>query len=515
MFGGVRARRSGLASDLESFNLVRLLLDHIQHEGSPGNVQTALNTAPENLDGFYSLSLSHVQTSKTSKTGLRVLAWILVAKQQLRLAELQDAIAIDDAKPNLDYRDLSRFRIEPDTLLECCAGLVNSESSSKIFKFAHRTVEEYLHKRQKETKEPNGVFRFSPEIMAATLSLDAFTVWSSDQDESPDDEFEGAAVDGSVVEEPRSRRARIAQYSQWLEIFPYLAYAARNWLEFIQQAQDAAIDRMVIDLLLDNVKVRSCIEIMELVGVLPTGLTMEAPSALRTATFLGLEKIVELLLSGVTLGLHSTPHHKAWEEDTQRQLTRLICALSQYNHLTHYNRHYRMVKLFREKLFANPLFIDSNGNNHLHYVALLGHRTNFSKRKELFDLLISKGVELDLQNSDGLTPFFSAVFSQEPQMVSHILLAGADTTAQSKSGDNLLEFARVQVQKAAKRLEDYKERQRKDLWYDITRYERDTIEWRNMDTTTIQKMVEHYPKGTMPKEELLRFVSDNTRYWRN
>jgi len=133
----------------------------------------------------------------------------------------------------------------------------------------------------------------------------------------------------------------------------------------------------------------------------------------------------------------------------------------------------------------------------------------------MFDLLIKNGAELDLQNGDGFTPLFSAILSQEPLMVSHLLLAGADLTIHNESGDSLLEFAEDQVQNAIKRFEDYTERQRKDLWYDITRYERDTIEWRKMDSLTILTMVEEYSKGTMSEEQLLTYGSRKTRYWRN
>jgi hypothetical protein len=130
---------------INRFNLARLLMDILKPRKSPGDVMDALEDLPVDQDSFYGRSLERIREQGDSKTGFKVIAWILFAKRQLKMEELLEAVASSLAEsPKTNYRD---YLMEPQALLESCAGLVVYEQESEIVRFAHLTVGEYLMKR--------------------------------------------------------------------------------------------------------------------------------------------------------------------------------------------------------------------------------------------------------------------------------------------------------------------------------------------------------------------------------
>ena len=70
----------------------------------------------------------------------------------------------------------------------------------------------------------------------------------------------------------------------------------------------------------------------------------------------------------------------------------------------------------------------------------------------MVELLIQRGAEVNLQDSDGNTALMHAAYWNRPAVVRRLLRAGADTAARSASGKTALHWARSRATPRKRRL---------------------------------------------------------------
>jgi len=105
---------------------------------------------------------------------LRILSWILHAARPLKMEELQEALAVDENVTEL----LERHKTAPETIVKSCEDLVDYDKYTRVVKFTHDTVREFLEEHCKDQL-------FPPRDLAKTclyyIGLDEFNKPCPDQ----------------------------------------------------------------------------------------------------------------------------------------------------------------------------------------------------------------------------------------------------------------------------------------------------------------------------------------------
>lgn len=136
------------------FLLVRLCVDHLCEQTTPNEILAALrefkNYSNSKRDGrellskLYGKAMAHIhgEGGNRKNLALRVLSWVLKAKETLTIDELQVAVSVQRERYELDKhgRDLPNREM----LLDVCSSLVMIDENTKTVRFAHYTVQEFL-----------------------------------------------------------------------------------------------------------------------------------------------------------------------------------------------------------------------------------------------------------------------------------------------------------------------------------------------------------------------------------
>lgn len=101
----------------------------------------ASRTLPSEAASIYAQTLEQIdaQSKSQSKLARKILCWLVLAKETLKLVELLDAIAIELRATSLDPLN----QRSPAVLVKVCRGLVVVDNESTI-RLAHLTVQEFL-----------------------------------------------------------------------------------------------------------------------------------------------------------------------------------------------------------------------------------------------------------------------------------------------------------------------------------------------------------------------------------
>jgi len=81
---------------------------------------------------------------------LRILSWILYAARPLKMEELQEALAVGENVKVL----LERHKSTLEDIVKSCEPLVDYDKSTRVVKFTHDTVREFLEKNCKDQLYP-------------------------------------------------------------------------------------------------------------------------------------------------------------------------------------------------------------------------------------------------------------------------------------------------------------------------------------------------------------------------
>lgn len=134
--------------------LVRLCVDHLCEQTTPNEILAALRefknysnskrNGLELLSKLYGKAMTRIHGEGGSRRNLalRVLSWGLKAREIFSIDDLQVAVSVQHERYELDKhgRDLP----SREMLLDVCSSLVMIDEKSKIVRFAHYTVREFL-----------------------------------------------------------------------------------------------------------------------------------------------------------------------------------------------------------------------------------------------------------------------------------------------------------------------------------------------------------------------------------
>ena len=96
----------------------------------------------------------------------------------------------------------------------------------------------------------------------------------------------------------------------------------------------------------------------------------------------------------------------------------------------------------------------TSGSTALHLLTAVGRPYDNGKLLPIADLLISRGANVSLQNSDGMTPLMWAVLAGNIEMMKRLLDAGADITIKHRNGQTALDMAREDFPEGVRLLEE-------------------------------------------------------------
>lgn len=239
----------------------------------PNEVKAALKSLPKGNEAYYqaykeAMGRIEGQNSGFQKLAKQVLAWITCAKRPLTMLELQQALAVEEDKSELDKGNLPDI----EDMVSVCAGLVTVDEESGIIRLVHYTTQEYFERMQKD---------WFPNVEAdITIICITYIFYYS----------------SSPMKTCTKRD---------LENFPLLYYACRFWFEHFKLARrhHEKLDPIAIKLLHSGTTWDDCLVVYD-----PYCSFYQSPfnrsrtkisklsSALCWASTLGLDSVVEHLL---------------------------------------------------------------------------------------------------------------------------------------------------------------------------------------------------------------------------
>ncbi|KAH8703741.1 ankyrin repeat-containing domain protein [Talaromyces proteolyticus] len=416
----------------EMFLLVKLYIDSFVDKTTIRAVKIALkdlevkDNTPNDvgrtkaLDRAYMHAMKRIDTQAEERCKLakQILSWITFAKKPLSRLELQQALAVEVGKPELDNENIPDIEV----MVSVCAGLITVDERSEHIRLVHYTAHEYF-KRTWDTWLPN-IESDITTVLVTYLSFENFEV--------------GPCQTSEDLE------AR-------LQSNPLYNYAARYW-GYHARAASMELDHAILFFLENNAKVAAAIQAMKATAwTLFTSDELDRIDglAVHIAAHFGLTNTIDALL------------RKGFSADTPgrdiygRRHTPLEIAAS--------SGHKTMVKLLLSQEGTNPNREDQFGRTPLSHAAEKGYedivklllsqesdntdprsdspcgrgRTPLSYaaekgREAVIELLLSqKGINPDSKDKDGRTPLFYAA-GRGSEAVVKLLLATKGVNPDSK-----------------------------------------------------------------------------------
>ncbi|KAM3152736.1 hypothetical protein ABEW05_006874 [Botrytis cinerea] len=264
------------------FLLARLDFDSLKVKKSPKAMRNALNMLPTGSNAYkdaYKDAMERIEGQLDDERDLakQVLSWITFAKRPLTTAELQEAIAVEINETELDRENFT----EISTMISVCAGLVTVDDEGKIIRLVHYTTQEYFE-RTRDEWFPNAE-TFITTICVTYLSFETFNTGFCEDSE---------------------KRVRSNQFSM---------YAASFWGFHASKASisEKTLERGLLRFLENQSKVDASWQLMNdsppesyysqdsifQLSVLFNGLSRNGSTGMHLAAFLGLETVIQLLIS--------------------------------------------------------------------------------------------------------------------------------------------------------------------------------------------------------------------------
>ncbi|KAF8421801.1 hypothetical protein EV426DRAFT_671737, partial [Tirmania nivea] len=136
-----------VARSQEMFLLPALHIAMVLEQTTISKRRKALGTLPTKLHHTFGGVIKRIQQSGGfAELGMKVLMWLHLAYQPLKLKELQHALAVERDDSYFDMDNIpSRKQI-----LDCCLGLVLIDEETMTVRFVHYSLEEYFQKHSSE-----------------------------------------------------------------------------------------------------------------------------------------------------------------------------------------------------------------------------------------------------------------------------------------------------------------------------------------------------------------------------
>ncbi|RDA89289.1 hypothetical protein CP532_0587 [Ophiocordyceps camponoti-leonardi (nom. inval.)] len=123
------------------FIWVTYLIDDLCSYNCDADIRKALGNLPKDLEETFDRALSRIVSRRHDKIAQRVLPWVAVAKRNLTLEELRQAISTEVVQPH-SRPDTTVQGIED--VVAWCENLLHVDEEDKTVQLAHRTVYDFL-----------------------------------------------------------------------------------------------------------------------------------------------------------------------------------------------------------------------------------------------------------------------------------------------------------------------------------------------------------------------------------
>ncbi|KAJ6521461.1 hypothetical protein DFH09DRAFT_1192711 [Mycena vulgaris] len=155
------------------FLLAKLHIDSLTTKHTVKAVRAALTNMPDDLDSTYDEVVDRInRQSEDDKTlAWRTISWVTNAKRPLRPSELREALAVEPGTTELDPDN----RLDMDTILSVCAGLIVINEADKRVRLIHYTMQTYF-----DAVQAREFPRAQTDITMTCITYLSFNIFSRD-----------------------------------------------------------------------------------------------------------------------------------------------------------------------------------------------------------------------------------------------------------------------------------------------------------------------------------------------
>ena len=127
--------------------LAKLLFDSLEDKPTLKDIHKALDDLSRGelaLQMTYASLRDRIEQQAVGRRDVarKVLYWIAYSHEELKIDELQEAVAIEPEIHDMDHE--KKDLVRKDQLISVCAGLVTVDMQSNIVRLVHKTAQEYL-----------------------------------------------------------------------------------------------------------------------------------------------------------------------------------------------------------------------------------------------------------------------------------------------------------------------------------------------------------------------------------
>ncbi|KAE8331625.1 hypothetical protein BDV39DRAFT_189592 [Aspergillus sergii] len=403
------------------FLLAQLHLDSLVGKMSPKSLRNALKRLPTGTDAVNSayknvMNRIEGQVADQIELAKNVLAWVVCARQQMTVLQLQHALAVEIGENYLDQDNLP----EIEDMVSVCAGLITADARSGIVRLVHHTAQRYFEQTWMDWF-PDA----HSKIAATCITYLSFDIYKT--------EFQQTLS----MERPSgsSRVARMGDFDGFRELYPLYMYSARYWATHCHMQQGS--HELVLSLLQDETKSSACgqaLAIMDRNFWCSSSVPLHI-SGSHLAVYFGLEDLLQGLIENSSQA--NTPDEtgetplswallleKGADPNTRdNQLRTPLSWAAEQGCET-------IVQLLLDKC-ADPSIMDREGRSSLSWAAEKGH-------EEVIRLHLERDVDLESKDKSGRTPLSWA--AKNGQTAAADILLEKETIS---SNDRLLQYMSI------------------------------------------------------------------------
>ena len=254
------------------FLLAKLHLDSLKLQSNLGALRRSLNNLSAEIGQIYQDLLARIQDQRKGDVALalQALAWVLLAHRPLEVPELLQALAVKRTDIELLREEETDFTI----ILRVTAGLLIADGEQGAVRVVHRTAQEYFDQHWRE------IFPDAQSDQAHAM----LTYFNFDALSSP-------CIGGR---EDQQMFSRLGQYS-------FLAYASTYWGDHVREVMhDSTIRDAAMNLLKNPSRVAATVQAAWYVGSKNQGKNAwnvrEGINAIHLCAWFGLESYIPLLV---------------------------------------------------------------------------------------------------------------------------------------------------------------------------------------------------------------------------
>ncbi|ORY10990.1 hypothetical protein BCR34DRAFT_484890, partial [Clohesyomyces aquaticus] len=246
------------------FLLAQLQMDAVAKKNNRRDIRRSLASLPQQLNDTYHEAMRRIWSQSEEDVDLaeRLLSWIVCAKRPLKLIEVQHALAVEEGDVDLIEDGMP----DEDLMISACAGLVTTDTKSKIIRLVHYTAQEYF--------EQIAPIRFPKAQAVITSTCLTYLCFSG-------------------LDLPALNRNN---FKDQLDQYPLADYAVQFWGDHARGTPESLLEDQIIAFLENSARTVSWYRISRYLGqgyVIPSS----RAEGLHIASGLGLSRTLDALVS--------------------------------------------------------------------------------------------------------------------------------------------------------------------------------------------------------------------------